>query len=42
LPMAGEPEATGSDYNWAIQEAKDLLRLIDEKNGVSVEKGDNE
>jgi len=42
LPMAGEPEATESDYNWAIQEAKDLLRLIDKKNSVPTGKGRNE
>jgi len=42
LPMPGEPQATEDDYNRAIQEAKDLLRLIDKKNGVPTEKGNCE
>lgn len=28
------------DVMWSIQEAKDLLRLIDKANGISVEKGE--
>ena len=30
---------TQKDMNWAIQEAKNLLRLIDKENGIQVEKG---
>ena len=33
------PEATKEDKAWAIQEAKDLLLLIDQHNGVPVCKG---
>jgi hypothetical protein len=32
-------KATKADVSWAIQEAKDLLRLIDEAQGVPTEKG---
>lgn len=32
-------KATKEDYIWAIQEAKDLLRLIDKKLGVKTQKG---
>ncbi len=38
LSMGGDP-ATREDAHWAIQEAKDLLRLIDEAHGVPVCKG---
>jgi len=34
--------ATLNDFAWAIQEAKDLLRLIDKANKVPTEKGDYE
>lgn len=32
-------DATKKDKHWAIQEAKDLLRLIDKAHGIKVEKG---
>jgi hypothetical protein len=32
--------ATEKDVTWAIQEAKSLLRVIDEFHGISTEKGD--
>ena len=32
-------KATQEDVEWALQEAKDLLRLIDKARGVSVGKG---
>jgi len=38
--MSDEDEPTEKDFRWAIQEAKDLLRLIDKANGVKVVKGD--
>lgn len=41
LTMGGNP-ATREDALWAIQEAKDLLRLIDEANGVPVCRGNYE
>jgi len=31
---------TNDDYHWAIQEAKDLLRLIDSHFGIETEKGE--
>ena len=40
LPMNEKNNATKKDYEWAIQEAKDLLRLIDKANKVAVIKGD--
>lgn len=40
LPMEEKEQATKEDYYWAIQEAKDLLRLIDQANGIETEKGD--
>ena len=33
-------QPTEEDKKWAIQEAKDLLRLIDEHFGVETQKGD--
>lgn len=39
LPMDGK-EATDEDRKWAINEAKELLRLIDKQIGVKVIKGD--
>jgi len=42
LPM-GENEAPNEgDKTWAINEAKTLLRLIDEYHGIKTEKGDYE
>jgi len=38
----GGDEPTWEDAAWALQEAKDLLRLIDKHNGVPVQKGDFE
>lgn len=38
LDLGGQ-KATKKDYDWALQEAKDLLRLIDKNNGVKTEKG---
>ena len=35
-----EPAATEKDKEWAIQEAKDLLRLIDEEFGIKTAKGE--
>ena len=35
-----EFEATDKDKNWAIQEAKDLLRLIDTENNIPTTKGE--
>ena len=32
-------KATKSDFSWAIQEAKDLLRLIDRANNVPTQGG---
>ena len=40
LPMDKEKNATKEDKIWAIQEAKDLLRLIDESHGIKTIKGD--
>ncbi len=34
-----EKKATKEDVKWAIQEAKDLLRIIDESNEIITEKG---
>lgn len=39
LPLYGDKKPTIDDAVWAIQEAKDLLRLIDEANGIPTEKG---
>lgn len=33
--MDGKPRATEADVNWAIEEAKELLRMIDEHFGVA-------
>lgn len=33
-----EKEATEEDYDWAVQEAKDLLRLIDKANNIPTQK----
>ena len=35
----GIEEVSKKEFLWAIKEAKDLLRLIDKKNGVEVEEG---
>ena len=40
LPMGLEPTATIDDYNWAINEAKELLLLIDKEQGIECEKGE--
>lgn len=40
LPMDDIKEPTLKDADWAIQEAKDLLRLIDEDRGVPTIKGE--
>lgn len=40
LPLDKQKEATETDYKWAIQEAKDLLRFIDNNMGVKTEKSD--
>lgn len=37
--MALENRATGDDVTWAIQEAKNLLRLIDQQYGIEVIQG---
>jgi len=34
-----EMNCTVKDAHWAIKESKDLLRLIDKSNGISVERG---
>lgn len=39
LPLDEEKEAVAKDYEWAIQEAKNLLRLIDKAHGVKTQKG---
>jgi hypothetical protein len=39
LPMMTSDNATRDDYLWAIQEAKELLRLYDEANGIPTVKG---
>ena len=39
LPMDPKDNATEKDKAWAIQEAKDLLRLIDKFHGVKTQKG---
>lgn len=36
------PMPTQGDKKWTIQEAKDLLRLLDQENGVFVERGEYE
>jgi hypothetical protein len=33
---------TQKEVDWSIQEAKNLLRLIDKENGIQVEKGEFE
>ncbi len=33
------PQATEKDYAWAVQEAKDILRLTDKANGIDTIKG---
>ena len=33
--MDGRPKATDADVTWAIKEAKELLRLIDEQFGIA-------
>ena len=40
LPMDKKDYATEKDKCWAIQEAKDLLRLIDKANGIKTQKGE--
>jgi len=40
LPMDEKDNATEEDKQWAIQEAKDLLRLIDKHFGIKTQKGD--
>lgn len=40
LPIEPTESPKKEDAYWAIQEAKDLLRLIDEAHNVPVEKGD--
>ena len=40
LPFGTRKNATEEDRQWAIQEAKDLLRLIDNHFGVKTQKGD--
>lgn len=37
--FSNEKEPTEQDVNWAIQEAKTLLRLIDEANGIQTGAG---
>ncbi len=37
--MKEEDNATKEDFYWAIQETKDLLRLIDKANGIATIKG---
>lgn len=39
LSFHGDVRPTEKDFDWAIQEAKELLRLIDSANGVPTEKG---
>jgi len=39
LPQFDDAKATKEDFVWAIQEAKDLLRLIDRANGIKAIKG---
>ena len=39
LPMGNQVESTKEDQEWAIQEAKDLIRLIDKFNGIETQKG---
>lgn len=39
LPMGIQIESTKEDKYWAIQEAKDLIRLIDKHYGVKTQKG---
>lgn len=34
LPLETKEFPNVKDYNWAINEAKELLRLIDEENGI--------
>ena len=40
LTLAKEDHATKGDKKWAIQEAKDLLRAIDNFHGIKTSKGD--
>lgn len=42
LPSMRDDQATEEDYNWAIREAKDILRAIDEHFGVETIKGNYE
>ena len=37
-----QDQPTENDVIWAIDEAKDLLRLIDKFHGIETEKGDSE
>lgn len=39
LPM-GTQKPNQEDKDWALQEAKDLLRAIDEAHGIETEKGE--
>lgn len=34
-----EPRPTHDDLDWAVQEAKDLLRLLDKENGIPTQQG---
>jgi len=42
LSFEEEKQATLEDFNWARQEARDLLRLIDKHHGYNPEKGEFE
>jgi len=37
--MWGDDKPTKENFEWSIQEAKDLLRAIDKNNGVKTKKG---
>jgi len=40
LPIGKERKATERDYLWAVKEAKELLRLLDEENGIETIEAD--
>ncbi len=40
LPMGDDKQATEQDKQWAIQEATELLRLIDKHYGIASVKGE--
>lgn len=42
LPMDKAKKPTEESFKWAIQETKDLLRLIDKAHGIKTIKGDYE